>query len=103
MDESTESFGAVMRRPTALLPLAMSAIALALVLGYVLRYGPGPVRDEGTVGHLWHLLMGLQAPIIAIFAIRWLPRSPRRAISVLAQHAGAALLSFAAVFFFGLG
>ncbi len=92
-----------MKRPTAFLPLAMSAVALALVLGYVLRYGGGPVGDEGIVGHLWQLLMGLQVPIIVVFAIRWLPRARRGATCVLAQQAGAALVSAGAVFFFGLG
>ncbi len=47
MDRSTQTSRAVMRTPTAFLPLAMSAVALALVLGYVLRYGGGPVQDEG--------------------------------------------------------
>ncbi len=103
MDRSTQTFRAVMKSPTAFLPLAMSAIALALVLGYALRYGGSPVQDEGAVAHLWQLLMALQAPVIAIFAIRWLPRAPRRAIYVLAQQAGAALLSVAAVFLFRLG
>ncbi len=103
MDRSTQTFGAVMRSPTAFLPLAMSAIALASVVGYVLRYSGGPVQDEGAVAHLWQLLMALQAPLIVMFAIRWLPRAPRRAIYVLAQQAGAALLSFAAVRLLGLG
>jgi hypothetical protein len=55
------------------------------------------------VGHLWQLLMAFQMPIIAFFAFKWLPRAPRQALYVLAQHAGAALTSVAVVFFFGLG
>ena len=103
MDGPDRSFGAVMKQPSAFLPLAMSVSALALVLGYVARYGGGPVHDEGAVGHLWQLLMVLQMPIVAYFAIKWLPGAPRQALYVLAQHTGAALISVAAVFFFRLG
>ena len=99
----TQSFRNVMKQPSAILPLAMSVSALAMVLGYVARYGGGPVHDEGAVGHLWQLLMALQMPIVAFFAFKWLPRAPRQALYVLAQHAGAAITSVAAVFFFGLG
>jgi hypothetical protein len=103
MNESNRLFGTVMKQPSAFLPLAMSVIALAMVLGYVAKYGGGPVHDEGAVGHLWQLLMAFQMPIIAFFAFKWLPRAPRQALCVLAQHAGAALASLAVVFFFGLG
>jgi hypothetical protein len=102
-DGPDRSFGTVMRQPSAFLPLAMSVSALAMVLGYVARYGGGPVHDEGAVGHLWQLLMALQMPIVAYFAVKWLPRAPRQALYVLAQHTGAALISVGAVFFFGLG
>jgi hypothetical protein len=103
MNESNRLFGTFMKQPSAFLPLAMSVIALAMVLGYVAKYGGGPVHDEGAVGHLWQLLMAFQMPIIAFFAFKWLPRAPRQALCVLAQHAGAALASLAVVFFFGLG
>ena len=103
MHEPNRSLGTVMKQPSAFLPLAMSVSALAMVLGYVARYGGGPVHDEGAVGHLWQLLMALQMPIVAYFAFKWLPRAPRQAFYVLLQHAGAALTSVAAVFFFGLG
>ena len=103
VDRPNRSFRTVMKQPSAFLPLAMSISALAMVLGYVARYGGGPVNDEGAVGHLWQLLMALQMPIVAFFAFKWLPRAPRQALYVLAQHAGAALTSVAAVFFFGLG
>lgn len=39
MDESTRSFGSVWKQPSAFLPMAMSVTALAMVLGYVARYG----------------------------------------------------------------
>jgi hypothetical protein len=46
--------------------------------------------------------MAGQMPIVAFFAIKWLPRAPRQTFYVLVQQAGAALASFALVFFLGL-
>ncbi|MGA8539815.1 MAG: hypothetical protein WB566_09970 [Terriglobales bacterium] len=109
MDRQINSFGAIIKRPSAFLPIAMSLTALTLVLGAIARYclvhGTCVIvreTDEGAVAHLWQLLMAGQMPIIAFFAIKWLPRAPRQTLSVLALHAGAALASMAPVFFLNL-
>jgi len=47
----------VLKRPTALLPLAMSFAALATVLVSRAVHGSAPQADEGTAAHLWQLLM----------------------------------------------
>jgi hypothetical protein len=91
--------GSPMRRASAILPVAMSTVALALVLGHVAVYGIVHEADEGTPAHLFQLLMAAQVPIVAFFAIRWLPHDPGPALKVLAFQAGAALAAFAAVFF----
>jgi hypothetical protein len=107
MDRDPRSFGSVVRHPSAFLPLAMSLIALGMlgcVLGSeVIQHG-GVVReaDEGTVAHLWQILMAGQMPVIAFFAVKWLPRAPRPSLGVLALQAGAALASMAPVFFLNL-
>jgi hypothetical protein len=88
-----------MKQPIAFLPLAMSLVALGIVLGHVAVYGVVHEADEGTAAHLWQLLMAGQVPLVAFFAIKWLPRAPRQSLRVLALQAGAALASFAAVFF----
>ena len=88
-----------MKQPSAILPVAMSSVALALVLGHVAAYGIVQEADEGTPAHLFQLLMAGQVPVVAFFAIRWLPRDPGPALKVLALQAGAALAAFAAVFF----
>ncbi len=103
MDQPVRSLGTILKQPSAFLPLTMSLIALGMVLGSVARYGAGPAGDEGAVAHLWQLLMAGQLPIVAFFAIKWLPRAPRQTLYVLAEQAGAALASMAAVFFFNLG
>jgi hypothetical protein len=41
-------------------------------------------------------------PVLAFFAIKWLPRAPRQTLYVLALQAGAALASMAPVFFLHL-
>jgi len=55
--------------------------------------------DEGTAAHIFQILMVAQVPVVAFFAINWLPRTPRQALNVLALQAGAAFAAFAAVFF----
>ncbi|HET7457843.1 MAG TPA: hypothetical protein VFJ74_09320 [Gemmatimonadaceae bacterium] len=92
----------LMKQPTAFLPVAMSLTALATVLAHVAMFGTAREADEGTAAHLWQLLMVAQLPIIAFFAIRWLPRTPRRATYVLALQVAAALAAMAPVFFLGL-
>ena len=86
------------KQPSALIPLAMSCAALAIVLGHIAMAGVGREADEGTAAHLWQLLMAGQLPVVAFFAIKWLPRSPRPALLVLALQAGAALAALAPVF-----
>ncbi len=107
MDRQINSFGAIIRRPSAFLPLAMSLTALAMLLGaivhgYVAGYGVVRETDEGAIAHLWQLLMAGQMPILAFFAIKWLPRAPRQTLYVIALQAGAALASMAPVFFLNL-
>jgi len=86
------------KQPSALIPLAMSCAALAIVLGHIALSGVGREADEGSAAHLWQLLMAGQLPVVAFFAIKWLPRSPRQALLVLALQAGAALAALAPVF-----
>jgi hypothetical protein len=89
---------ATLRRPSALIPLAMSAAALMLVLGHLAIYGPARQADEGAAAHLWQLLMAGQIPIIAFFAIKWLPRTPGQALVILILQAVAGLAAAAPVF-----
>jgi hypothetical protein len=86
-----------LRRPSALLPVAMSCVALALVLGHITFVGTAREADEGTLAHLWQLLMAAQLPIIAYFAAMHLPRQPRHALLVLALQALALLAACAPV------
>jgi len=91
-----------LRRPSALLPIAMSLAALCLVIGHLLISGPAREADEGTAAHLWQLLMAGQLPVIAFFALTWLPRRPREAALVLGLQLAAGLGAAAPVFLLNL-
>ena len=88
-----------MKQASALLPLAMSLAALALVLGHFAIFGIVHQTDEGTAAHIFQLLMVVQVPIVAFFALKWLPRAPTKAVQVLTLQAAAALAAIVAVFF----
>jgi hypothetical protein len=89
---------ATLKRPSALVPLAMSFVALSLVLGHIAMFGVARQADEGAAAHLWQLLMAGQIPVIAFFAIKWLPRTPGQALLVLALQVIAGLAAAAPVF-----
>jgi len=91
-----------LKKPSALLPLAMSFAALAVVIVHVIRFGVAREADEGTSAHIWQILMAVQVPIMAFFAIKWLPRTPKQALLILALQAGAALAALAPVYFLNL-
>jgi hypothetical protein len=93
---------ASIKRPSAFLPIVMSLTALAIVLGDIALYGIVRQADEGSAAHLFQLLIAGQIPIVAFFAVKWLPRAPRQALQVLALQAGAALLPMSLVFFLKL-
>jgi hypothetical protein len=96
------SFSTMLRKPSAFLPVAMSLAALCLVLLHVALFGAAREADEGSAAHLFQLLMAAQAPIVAFFAIKWLPRAPRQAFLILALQAGAGLAALAPVFVLNL-
>ena len=88
----------LLRHPSAFLPVAMSCGALAVVLFFLVVHGPAPQQDEGTAAHLWQLLIAGQAPVVLYFAVKWIPRAPRRALRVLGLQVGAGLSAMVPVF-----
>ena len=91
---------ALLRRPSAYLPIAMSIAALAIVMAYAAMFGTARQADEGTAAHLWQVLMAGQLPVIGFFAIKWLPTEPRQALLVLALQVDAALAAMFPVWWF---
>jgi len=102
MEAQPFSFGAVVRRPVAIVPIAMSLTALAVVLLHISLYGAAREADEGAAAHIWQLLMAGQLPVLLFFAVKWLPRAPRQTLYVLALQAAAVLASMAPVLYFNL-
>jgi len=90
------------KTPCALLPMAMSAAALLLVLGHVAIFGAAREPDEGAAAHIWQLLMAGQVPVIFYFGWKWLPRARGLAVKVLILQFLAALAACAPVFWLQL-
>jgi hypothetical protein len=83
-------------RPSAILPIMMSGVALAIVIGYATIFGVARQADEGTAAHLWQLLMIGQVPAIAFFVIKWVPE-PAQTLQVVAVQIAVALAAAAPV------
>ena len=89
---------ATLKHPSAWIPPAMSLTALAIVLIHIGIYGMARDANEGATAHLWQLLMAAQLPVIAFFAIKWLPSDARHALPVLGLQMTAVLAACAPVF-----
>jgi hypothetical protein len=77
----------------------MSLAALTAVIVHIVMVGTAPEPDEGAGAHIRQILMGGQLPIIAPFAIKWIPRAPGPALGILALQAATALAALAPVYF----
>ena len=93
---------ALLKHPSAFLPIAMSITALARVLVTLALVGITHEEDEGTLAHIFQLLIVAQVPIVAFFAIKWLPKNPKQALLVLSMQAAAGVAALAPVFLLGL-
>lgn len=90
----------LIRLPGAWIPLVMSFAALALILGYVAIFGIVHHADEGTPARIFQLIMVAQLPIIAYFAIKWLPKKPIQSLLILALQAITWLVPIVTVIWF---
>ncbi|HJT18648.1 MAG TPA: hypothetical protein VJ853_14730 [Thermoanaerobaculia bacterium] len=82
----------MLKRPSAYLPIAMSLLALSVVVLQLALHGTAPQADENAEAHIWQLLMAGQLPLILYSAIRW------KALPVLAIQAAAIIAAAAPVF-----
>jgi hypothetical protein len=90
----------LIKQPSAWVPLVMSLAALLMLLGYVAIFGVVHHADEGALAHIFQLLMVVQLPIVAYFAIRWLPKQPKQSLIVLGLQAVAWIVPILAVIWF---
>ena len=91
-----------MKEPSAVIPIAMSVVALTLVLGHLVAFGVVHEADEGAAAHIWQVLMVGQLPVVAYFGLKWFPRAPVRTLRVLALQALSFLAACVPVFWFKL-
>ena len=70
------------------------------MFAHAAMFGTARQTDEGTAAHVWQILMAGQVPVMAFFAVRWIPSGPRRALLVLAVQVGAALAAMFPVWWF---
>jgi len=87
----------ILRKPSAMIPLAMALVTLAMPFVYVAIFGNVRQQDEGTAAHLFQLLMLAQVPLIAFFAIKWLPRAPKQTFLTLLLQGSLMVAAVAAV------
>jgi hypothetical protein len=107
LDREPGSFDAMVRLPSAFLPLAMSLTSLGLLLVPIavgIGHSSGLPRDPdgGEIAHLWQILMTVQVPMVVFFAVKWLRRAPGQTLRVLGMQAGAWLAACAPVYFLHL-
>lgn len=89
----------LLKHPSAFLPLGMSFIALIMVITHAAIFGIVSEMDEGTLAHLFQLLIIIQAPIILFFAIKWLEKAPKQTVQILLLQTSAALAAIFSVYF----
>ena len=74
----------MLRKPEAWLPMVIAVGSLALLLAVVALHGVEHHADEGTPARVFQLLLAMQAVLIGLFGLRWVPRVPRAGIVVVA-------------------
>ena len=89
----------LLKQPSAWIPIAISLAALVFLLGYAVIHGitQNPNADEGAPARIFQLLMVGQLPIIAYFAIKWLPKRPKQSLFILALQAVAWIIPIVTV------
>ncbi len=83
-------------------PIAMSALAIALLVFAMTTGWERGYKDEGAVAHTWQLLVGLQAPLIVAFIATADWRRPLGVFAILGLQALGLVLAMAPVALFRL-
>ena len=74
------------RRISAIAPIVMSLVSLAVVIEGHFEFGSSPPTDEGWQAHIFQLMMVFQLPIIVLFVVAsW--RSLQRSLPVIGAQA----------------
>ncbi len=93
----------LLQKPSAWIPLVLTLGIMGMFLFYIVVAGPPePQADEGIAAHLFQLWLVVEAVLVTLFAVKWLPREPKQALIILTlQILGVAAACFP-VFYFQL-
>jgi hypothetical protein len=98
-----ESNRILLKRPSAVIPIALSlGVLVALLISFAFFGVPHREPDEGTAAHLFQIWLVLEVIGVAFFAIRYLPQKPKQAFLILALQVGAVVAACAPVFLLDL-
>ena len=86
-------------KPTAFIPLLMSLAGIAMVFIHWAVVGIVPESDEGTLAHIFQVLMAAQIPVAVFFLLRWVDEKPKQTIQVIVLQAVAWLTAIISVLF----
>ena len=90
----------LIKKPSAWIPLALTAVILAMMSVYFLGVIPHePTDDEGIMAHAFQLWAVLELLAIMVFTFKWLPRQPYVAWKITALHIVVAVIPFIIVWF----
>jgi hypothetical protein len=84
---------ALLKKPSALFPIAVSIAALAFILVRGQMYESGADPEEGLHVSIFRFLLASQIPLILFFLWKWFPRKPNEALRVLALQLSAAVIA----------
>jgi tryptophan-rich sensory protein len=94
---------AILKKPSAWIPITISLIVFAIMLIAIATFGaPARQPDEGTAAHLFQIWLVVEVLMIAFFALKWLPRQPKQALLIVILQIIAMLLPMAIVFHYKL-
>jgi hypothetical protein len=93
---------ALVRKPSGVVPIVMSALAFMTVISAVALFGARPEPDEGAAAHIFQILIAGQVPFLAWFAFHWLRRDVRSAATVIGLQIVAIAIALFPVWYFGL-
>ncbi len=82
--------------------MALSLVVIAGMLVMISHGAPARQQDEGTAAHLFQLWLAFEFFALLFFASKWLPRTPKDALVVLALQIALVILGCAPIWYFKL-
>ena len=92
----------VIKKPSAWVPLLLSALVLTMLLVMLAHAGVVRQKDEGAEAHLFQIWLVLEICLIPFFAFKWLPRVPYDALLIVVLQISFVLITAFPVFYFHL-